>query len=61
MFAIAQIIRMLEEGGTTVQQAVPFLTMRSALQGFFDVVRYPMTLVRSIGIGIYIGILLPLE
>ena len=57
MFAIAQIIRMLEEGGSTVQEAVPLLTIRTALRGFRDVLRYPLTVLRSIGIGIYVGIL----
>ena len=58
MFAVAQIIRMLKEGGSTVQEGtVPSLTIRDALSGFWDVLRYPFTVIRSIGIGIYIGIL----
>lgn len=56
-FAVAQIIRMQEEGGTTVQESKPHLTIRAALNGFLDILRHPMTLVRSLGIGIYIGIL----
>jgi len=57
MFAIAQIIRMLEEGGTIVQEAMPSLRIRDALKGFRDVLRYPLSVIRSIGLGIYIGIL----
>ena len=57
MFAIAQIIRMLEEGGTTVQGKVPSLTIQASLSGFLDVIRHPITVARSIGIGLYIGIL----
>lgn len=57
VFAVAQIIRMLEEGGSTVQEASPKLTILAALTGFLDVLRHPFTVIRSLGIGIYIGIL----
>ena len=57
MFAIAQIVRMLEEGGKTVQEKMPSLTIRDAFRGFLDVLLHPWTTIRSIGIGIYIGIL----
>lgn len=57
LFAIVQVFSMLEEGGTIVQDAMPLLKVRDALVGFWDVLRRPMTLIRSIGIGIYIGIL----
>jgi len=57
VFAVAQIIRMFEEGGSTVQETSPNLTMGAALEGFLDVLRHPLTVIRALGIGIYIGIL----
>jgi putative tricarboxylic transport membrane protein len=57
VFAMAQIIRMFEEGGSIVQETSPNLTIRAALEGFLDVLRHPLTVIRSLGIGIYIGIL----
>jgi putative tricarboxylic transport membrane protein len=58
MFAIAQIIRMLEEGGSTVKQGTKLsLTIRDALNGFLDILRFPFTVIRAIGIGLYVGIL----
>lgn len=59
IFAISQIIRMLQEGGSIVQEAnisVSF-SVRDVLIGFRDVVSYPLTLIRSIFFGLYIGIL----
>jgi putative tricarboxylic transport membrane protein len=57
LFAVAQIIQMLAEGGSTVQVAEYTLTLRQTLEGFKDVIRRPWTLVRSIASGMYIGIL----
>jgi putative tricarboxylic transport membrane protein len=57
IFAVAQIIRMFEEGGTIVQEAKLSLTIWAALDGFLDILRHPLTVIRSLGIGIYIGIL----
>jgi putative tricarboxylic transport membrane protein len=58
MFAISQIITMLEEGGTTVKQGEKLsLPVRAAFNAFFDVIRNPFTLIRSIAIGLYVGIL----
>lgn len=57
LFAISQIIRMLEEGGSIVQEANVSLSFRDALAGFWDVLLRPLTLIRSIFLGLYIGIL----
>jgi putative tricarboxylic transport membrane protein len=57
LFAVVQVFTMLEEGGSIVQDVFPTFTVRDALTGFWDVLRSPLTLFRSIGIGMYIGIL----
>lgn len=57
VFAVAQIIRMFEEGGCIVQETTPHLTIGDAFKGFLDVLRHPLTVIRSLGIGIYIGVL----
>lgn len=57
LFAISQIIKMLEEGGSVAQEAVLSLSIWDALHGVRDCVTRPLTLIRSIFIGLYIGIL----
>ncbi|MEW6263667.1 MAG: tripartite tricarboxylate transporter permease [Thermodesulfobacteriota bacterium] len=57
LFAVAQIIRMLEEKGDAMERGEYSLTFRQTLDGFVDVIRRPWTVLRSIGIGLYIGIL----
>lgn len=57
LFAIVQVFTMLEEGGNITPDPLPQLTIREALLGFLDILRRPITVIRSIGIGMYIGIL----
>ena len=58
IFAIAQIIRMFEERGSTIQEdkKAPF-KFADVFSGFWDVLKRPFTVCRSIFVGIYIGIL----
>lgn len=57
LFAIAQIIRMLQEGDAAVRDVKVSSGLGQVFDGFRDVLARPMTVLRSIGIGMYIGIL----
>jgi len=56
MFAVTQILRMLEEEHSA-EAATQTLTIRQILEGFWDVLRRPFSVIRSVAIGMYIGIL----
>jgi putative tricarboxylic transport membrane protein len=58
LFAIAQIIRMMEEGANTVSTGkTGFFLLKDTLKGLWDIISHPVTVIRSIAIGTYIGIL----